>query len=170
MPRLFVAVWPPDDVLDTLAALRRPPAAGVKWTVREQWHVTLRFLGHLDDAGAVAEALAAVAPSVAATEVLLGPAVGRYGRRILHVPVAGLDEPAAAVIAATARLGRPPDDRRFSGHITLARVARGARCDLRELTGEAVSAKWHVGEFCLVESQLSPEGARYQVAERFRLS
>ena len=45
--RLFVAVWPPDDVIDVLADLPRPEVAGVRWTTRGQWHVTLRFLGHV---------------------------------------------------------------------------------------------------------------------------
>src|SRR5215210_1263063 len=103
MARLFVAVSPPEEVLDRIAALDRPEAAGVRWTDRGQWHVTLRFLGRVDDVTAAAEALAGVraAPAVAS----LGPAVGRFGHRVLHVPVAGLDAVAAAVVAATAHVG-----------------------------------------------------------------
>ena len=43
--RLFVAVWPPDDVLDLLAGLpgRRWLESGGR--AAAQWHVTLRFLG-----------------------------------------------------------------------------------------------------------------------------
>ena len=44
MPRLFVAVWPPDDVLDRLAVLPRPEVDGLRWTDQDHWHVTLRFL------------------------------------------------------------------------------------------------------------------------------
>ena len=47
MPRLFIAVWPPPDVVEQVAALPRPPVAGLRWTEPEQWHVTLRFLGAL---------------------------------------------------------------------------------------------------------------------------
>ena len=32
MARLFVAVWPPDDVLDAVAALERPAQDGLRWT------------------------------------------------------------------------------------------------------------------------------------------
>jgi 2'-5' RNA ligase len=45
--RLFVAVWPPNDVVDVLADLPRPDVAGVRWTTQGQWHVTLRFLGQV---------------------------------------------------------------------------------------------------------------------------
>ena len=167
MPRLFVAVWPPDDVLDRLAVLPRPEADGLRWTEREQWHVTLRFLGPVDDVAPVVEALAGL--DVSGTEAELGPAVGRFGQRILHVPVAGLDDIAAAVLGATADLGKPPDGRPFTGHVTLARVARNAKADLRGVTGAPVEAEWEVGDVCLVESQLAPKGARYEVLERFTL-
>ena len=51
MPRLFVAVALPPDVLEIIEGLDRPPVEGLRWTDREQWHVTLRFLGAVDDAG-----------------------------------------------------------------------------------------------------------------------
>ncbi|HJV08482.1 MAG TPA: 2'-5' RNA ligase family protein, partial [Acidimicrobiales bacterium] len=101
MPRLFVAVWPPDDVLDLVAALERPDVAGLRWTRPDQWHVTLRFLGETELAPVVAALGHVDAPPATAT---LGPAVGRFGHRVLHVPVAGLDSVASAVVAATAGL------------------------------------------------------------------
>jgi RNA 2',3'-cyclic 3'-phosphodiesterase len=163
--RVFLAVWPPDEVLDRLAALERPQTEGLRWTRRDQWHVTLRFLGSMPDAAAVTEALRGL--DLPPAHAVLGPAVDRFGRRILHVPVAGLDEVAAGVVGATTGLGRPPDDRPFSGHITLARVSDRARVDLRPLTGSAIEATWWVEGVCLVESRLSPHGARYDVLDEF---
>ena len=170
MPRLFVAVWPPPDVLDRLEALDRPAVAGLRWTRRDHWHVTLRFLGSVAEVEPVAERVAAAARSVAVTEAVLGPAVGRFGRRVLHVPVAGLDPVAAAVVAATGSAGRPPDDRPFSGHVTLARVVEKASVDLRPLTGAAVEGRWPVTEVCLVRSDLSGPAPRYEVEAAFPLS
>ena len=171
MPRLFVAVWPPEDVLNRLAVLPRPEVDGLRWTDQDHWHVTLRFLGWVDDVEPVRAALAGGA-LVAGGPVaaVLGPTVDRFGQRILHVPVAGLDGIAAAVVQSTAHLGKPPDDRPFNGHITLARAARDARVDLRPLTGSAITAEWHVEAVCLVESRLAPSGAAYDVLERFELA
>jgi RNA 2',3'-cyclic 3'-phosphodiesterase len=167
MARLFVAVEPPGEVLDRIAALERPMVPGVRWTDRGQWHVTLRFLGRVDDVAAAAEALAAVraAPTVAT----LGPAVGRFGQRVLHVPVAGLDSVAAAVVGATAHVGEPPEERPFAGHLTLARVTGRAKVDLRPLAGQPVEGSWPVEDVCMVQSHLSPKGARYEILDRVAL-
>jgi RNA 2',3'-cyclic 3'-phosphodiesterase len=79
--RLFVAVWPPAEVLDRLEALPRVELAGCRWTIRAQWHVTLRFLGEADP-DVAAEALATLpsssssfdaAPSPRACEAPLAP-------------------------------------------------------------------------------------------------
>ena len=162
-----MAVWPPDDVLGAVAALDRPDVPGLRWTRPEQWHVTLRFLGRVETVDEAETALATVTapPAIAA----MGPAVGRFGQRVLHVPVDGLADVAGAVVAATVGVGEPPEDRPFAGHLTLARVARGAKVDLRPLAGQPVAGRWEVSELCLVESHLSPRGARYEVVSRFPL-
>lgn len=153
-----------------MAGLDRPSVTGLRWTTPQQWHVTLRFLGHVDDARPVVEALAGVGRrGPGPVDAVLGPATGRFDQRILHVPVGGLEGVAGEVIAATAHLGRPPEDRPFAGHITLARVARGARVDLRPLAGMPVSGTWTVTDVCLVESHLSSAGARYEVVGRVPL-
>lgn len=173
MPRLFVAVWPPADLVGRLAALPRPDVPGLRWTTPEQWHVTLRFLGRVEEGQveSVVEALAGVAAAQAAQVVPVraaaGPATGRFGHRVLHLPVDGLGGLARAVAAATAGVGEPPEDRAFSGHLTLAR-AKG-RVNLRPLMGMPVAAAWPVDEVALVESRLSAAGARYDVVARFPL-
>src|SRR6201993_2147363 len=53
--RLFVAIAPPPTVLDELDALVEPLRArrfDLRWTNREAWHVTLAFLGQVDEAAA----------------------------------------------------------------------------------------------------------------------
>ena len=121
MPRLFVAVWPPDDVIRALAAMARPAAVGVRWTEPERVHVTLRFLGDCDEAGAADVLRSARLP---AARVILGPAVERLGRGVLVVPAHGLEELAASVIAVTRHLGLPPPERAFRGHLTVGRFKR----------------------------------------------
>jgi len=167
MPRLFVAVELPSEVLDVVGALPRPAVDGLRWTSREQWHVTLRFLGSVEDVDGVATALGSV--RVPHRAAVLGPEIGRFGQRVLHIPVTGLDDVAVAVVEATAAVGRPPEDRPFAGHVTLARVRGRRRVDLRPLTGAGVEATWPVDAVTLFESRLHPKGARYEVVARFPL-
>ncbi len=167
--RLFVAVWPPDEVVERVAALDRPEVVGLRWTSPAQWHVTLRFLGRAD----VGEARAALGDLVVPTapvEAVVGPTVGRFGQRVLQVPVSGLDGLAAAAVSATAAVGEPPEDRPFAGHLILARVAKSAKVDLRALAGQAITGTWAVTEVTLVQSHLSSAGATYEVVSHCPLS
>nr|MDQ3757176.1 RNA 2',3'-cyclic phosphodiesterase [Actinomycetota bacterium] len=139
---------------------------GLRWTTEQQWHVTLRFLGEAD-VEAAAHALASVRYPRRPVAVL-GPDVGRLGRSVLHVPVAGLDDLAAAVVAATAGVGSPPPDRPFRGHLTLGRSRKG-RASPALPAGGPVTGRWEVDEVTLVASRLHPEGAQYSVVRRLAL-
>ena len=163
MARLFVALWPPDDVLDAVEALPRFPLAGARWTTRKQWHVTLRFLGSAD-VGVAAAALDALVAAPCTAE--LGPRPIRLGRSVLMLPVAGIDAVAAAVVHTTAHVGVPPDTRPFRAHLTLAESRRGKppRLDAE------LHAHWPVTEVALVESHLHPAGARYETVYTVRLT
>lgn len=121
---MFVAVWPPREVVEALAALPRPGVPGLRWTRPDQWHATLRFLGSVEEQEA-RQAFGRIQAG-APVEVIAGPETGRFGRRVLHVPVDGLEGLAASVVAATAGVGQPVEHRPFSGHLTLARVELSA--------------------------------------------
>ncbi len=163
--RLFVAVWPPESVLELLLGIDRPDVKGVRWTSEPQWHVTVRFLGEVEDPAPVADALRAVPGRLRAgggTEVraVLGPTTAWFpGRQVLQVPVAGLDVLAGEVGAVTSAWGEP-DDRRFSGHVTLARARR--QPGPASLAGASLAATWRVRAFELVSSDLGAGGARYE--------
>jgi 2'-5' RNA ligase len=165
--RLFLAVWPPSPVLSALGTLDRRPHPDLRWTTPEQWHCTIRFFGRC----APEEVLAAWAPMAAAgpAEAVLGPATAAFGRRVLHVPVTGLDALAASAATATGRVGEPPDPRPFQGHITLAR-ARGRAADLGALVGVPVTGRWPVEAVELVASRLGAGGSRYEVLARLQLT
>lgn len=157
-----MAVWPPDDVLDAIAALPRPTTPRVRWTSRDQWHVTLRFMGDAD-VEAVVRALASV--KAGRCDAVLGPNVKRLGRGVLCVPVVGLEDLAEAVVAATADLGRPPDHRSFRGHVTLARMDGRARPRIDSV----ISHRWPVATFALVRSHLGGGPARYETVAMWPL-
>jgi RNA 2',3'-cyclic 3'-phosphodiesterase len=151
--RLFIAVWPPDEIVDRLRALARPEHPEVRWTLPEQWHVTLRFLGEVDAAPPLPS-------SWPAAEAVLGPVSRRLDRHVLAVPVAGLDGLAAAVAVAG-----EGDRRRFTGHLTLAR-ARGRASIPPSLAGAPVEGRWPVDEVTMVRSHLGRGPARYEILER----
>lgn len=157
MPRLFVAVEPPPEVLDRIAALPRPDEPGVRWTRPEHWHVTLRFLGEAPLDAAV-DALARLDAPVTVAE--LGPVVSRLGRNVVCLPVRGLDALATAVGEVTAEVGEPPDPRPFTGHLTLARLKHRGACGL---AGTPFSATFPVTEVRLVRSELTAEGPVHTV-------
>ena len=164
--RLFVAVRPPDVVLEQLAALPRPERTPARWTSRAQWHVTLRFLGNVEDPAPVIEALERAADTLAPLDVTMGPRPGVLGRQVVYLPVTGLEQVAARVVETTAGFGDPPQRRRFRGHLTLART-KGGVVDLSQL---ALAASWRVGEIELIRSHLGAGPARYEVLSSFTLT
>jgi 2'-5' RNA ligase len=165
--RLFVAVVPPPEVLDALAALPRPERKGVRYTTGGQWHVTLRFLGTAPIATAVQALGCVTAPPVLAHA---GPVTARLGRYVVCLPVDGLLDLARAVVDATAAIGRPPDTRPFRGHVTVARLARAAPRRLEDLVGHPLDARFPVSEIHLMRSVLGPGGSVYDSLAVQRLS
>jgi RNA 2',3'-cyclic 3'-phosphodiesterase len=162
--RLFVAVLPPAPVIEPLQALPRPDNGSVRWTTPSQWHVTVRFLGEVGHPSEVVEAVTGAVGSVGSTavEAWLGPVTAWFpGHHVLQVPVAGLDDIAARVRAATGRWGAP-DERPYSGHLTLART-RGREAPPRGLDGAPISVGFTVDAVTVMESALDPGGARYRV-------
>ncbi len=146
----------------------RPQRPGLRWTTEDQWHVTLRFLGEM--ATPEEEALRAGLGRIAARAATLAASAGPCPRALGPVwvlPVAGLDELAEAIIAATRDIGQPPPHRPYRGHLTLARARRPGL--LRGLPNAAVGGAWTVTDITLVRSHLGSGGARYDVIGGFPL-
>jgi 2'-5' RNA ligase len=157
--RLFVALWPPATVVEALRVLPRDAHPDVRWTTEDQWHVTLRFLGSVDDVDGVVAALAAVRhPPV---DVAVGPATTRLGEGVVMLPASGVDSLAAAMPF--------PTDRPFTGHLTVARI-RGRRTRVNHLSGVPFAASWRATSFALVRSQTRPTGAVYDDIATFLLA
>ena len=118
MARLFIAVWPTEEVVAELSSLPRKDQEGIRFVPAEKWHITLRFLGE-SEPDEVINALGDA--TVATARAHLGPAVELMAERALVVPVKGLDALADTVEKLTSHIGKTPR-RRFVGHLTLARV------------------------------------------------
>ena len=115
--RLFVAVWPARGRRPRCcSALDRPDDPGVRWTTRDRWHVTLRFLGEVDRprsavVGRCAPCAAASSPQGATGRRSLGP---RHGAVPGPAGAPGARWPASTALAGagsarpTARRVRTP--------------------------------------------------------------
>ncbi len=157
MARLFVAIWPPDDVLDRLADMDRPKDQGVKWVPQENLHITLRFLGDAEEDEVIDRLDQVLLPAATA---VIGPAFDLLGERSLISPVAGVDDLAAVVRQTLRGVGTERERKRFQGHITVARLARRARPS--RSAGRRFDATFDVTEVALVSSTLHDTGAIYE--------
>jgi 2'-5' RNA ligase len=167
MPRLFVAVRPPPEVLAMLSALERPAVPGVRWSAPEQWLVKLRPLGRVADrlVPALRDALAAELDGAPAAACRLGPATRRLGGQWLGVPVSGLDDLAAVVFEATEPLVPVTHPQPFRADVVLAR----GRVP-RELAGRPVAGSWTARSVSLVADRSPPGGVRLVELASFRLA
>jgi 2'-5' RNA ligase len=177
MSRAFVAVMPPDDVLDAVGnVLRRLEVPGARITRRDQWHLTLQFLGNRAELDPVTAALGELA--LRPGSVRLGDFGGFPKERRARVLWLGvveggpfLTQLVAAVGALLAPLGYAPEEREYHPHLTLARWK--APADLREavaaLETGPVGPAWTVDEVVLFESFTRSTGAEHVERARFRL-
>jgi RNA 2',3'-cyclic 3'-phosphodiesterase len=176
MMRLFVALTLPDVVADGLILLQGG-IPGARWSTREQLHLTLRFIGEVDgrDAGAIDDALASIrAPRF--TLELKG--VGEFGGKNPRALWAGVRDGAPVehlqrkVESAVQRVGLPPEERKFSPHVTLARL-KGAPRErvITFLSAHALyaSGPFEVNAFTLYSSTLTPNGSLYTPERLYRL-
>jgi RNA 2',3'-cyclic 3'-phosphodiesterase len=177
MARAFVAVRPPETVLDAVARVVEDlDVPNVRSTTRDQWHVTIQFLGNQADVDAVAHALSRLA--LRAGRVRLGGGGAFPSARRARVLWLGLSEGdewfvqcAAAVGALLAPLGHEPEKRPFHAHLTLARAkaAMDLRRTVEQLGNSPVGDAWTAGEVVLYESRLQRSGARYEPRSTVRL-
>jgi 2'-5' RNA ligase len=168
LTRVFVAVSLPDAVLDAVEGRVARIAVPGRLTTRDQWHLTLQFLGNRADVDAVAAALDGL--DEVGGEVRIGGA-GAFPRAtrgtVLWLGVveggAVLERLAEAVALRTASLGHERETRPYRPHVTLARGR--APSDLRDAIaalGDApVGPAWRVEAVTVYESRTRREGAQY---------
>jgi 2'-5' RNA ligase len=178
---LFVAVDMPPEVASALEQAVRPWRERLgtgRWVPRENWHVTLKFLGRTwprlrpvvervcrDVAGGTAP----FGVGVAGLGIFPGP--GRA--RVLW---AGLGDPDGRLTELASRLDAnlaqefPPEKRAFTPHLTVARFNPPIpmREHAEELSATVIDApEFVVDRLVLYRSHLSPRGARYEPLEEF---
>ena len=176
MARAFVAVRLPDVVLDAVAERVAQASMPGRRTTRDQWHVTLQFLGDHADVDAVAAALDGIDEAGGRAQLGGAGAFPDAARaRVLWLGFAegakALAAVASAVAERTASLGHEADPRPFLPHLTLARFRDPA--DVRRVIAafgdEPVGPAWNLDALTVYESERLTDGARYTERARIRL-
>lgn len=174
--RLFVALPLPEPIAQGLL-LMQGGVPGARWSVREQLHLTLRFIGEVDgrDATAIDDALASIrAPHF--TLELKG--IGEFGGKNPRALWAGVREASQVehlrrkIESALQRVGLPPEERKFTAHVTLARLRNAPRERvITFLTTHALysSQPFELKTFVLYSSLTTPNGGLYRAERSYAL-
>ncbi len=176
MPRLFTALEVPRNVAMSLSLLRGG-LPGARWIDVENYHITLRFIGDVDNrtADEIVDRLDRIdRPEFQAQ--LTG--IGSFGSKKPHSVWAGVSvSPDMLALQAEIericqRIGLPPDPRKFMPHVTLARL-KNCRLDdvVHYLSGRGnfYTAPFNVSRFVLMSSKESVGGGPYLTEEIFSL-
>jgi RNA 2',3'-cyclic 3'-phosphodiesterase len=176
MIRLFVGLRPPAAIRAQLLGLMGG-IPGARWQDDDQLHITLRFIGDVDERAAEDAALALSSVHWPPLELALA-GVGAFDKRgRINAVWAGVrpKEPLAAlhrkIDQALVRAGQPPEGRAYLPHITLARMNSPTEAVERFVEAHAglASTSFTLDHFFLFESSLGHEGARYDAVARYPL-
>jgi 2'-5' RNA ligase len=178
MIRLFVGVGLPADVRMRLSALGAG-VPGARWVPEENLHLTLRFIGEVTegDAEDIHDALMSIRTK--AFDITLA-GVGHFeSKGQVHTLWAGIEKnPELTALrdrieSAMVRLGLEPEERRYTPHVTLARLRDTPVHRVQEfLTAHALfrAGPVPVDHFTLFSSYLQGSGPIYSAEAEYPLS
>ncbi len=177
MPRLFTALEIPRDAALSLSLLRGG-LPGARWIDVENYHLTLRFIGDVEGhfADEIANALDRVRRP--AFQLKLS-GVGAFGSKKPHSIFAGAENSPdltalqGEIDRICQRLGVPADPRKFTPHVTLARLRNTSPIEVAHYLsarGNFSTAPFKVGRFVLMSSRDSVGGGPYVIEEVWPLA
>ena len=190
--RAFVALELPEDAratcAETMARARNQLGAEarlVRWVDPEGIHLTMKFLGSVrgERIGEIVDSLARDLADSVTAELAIGslrmfpdPRAPRVIWLTLQGDLAGLRASQERVEVALTPLGFPREKRPFQPHLTLGRVREGTTMEqltqighLASVWPAATGQPFHVTSISLMQSHLSPGGARYTRIAAFPL-
>jgi 2'-5' RNA ligase len=177
MPRLFTGIEIPWSIGERLA-LMRSTLDGARWVEPSEYHITIRFFGDMDIHRA-RDLVAALetAPRIQPFQLQLA-GLGSFGGgepRAIFVKVRGGEELEALQKSherIARRHGFPPEPRKFTPHVTLARL-RGTSPETvaryLDFYGGFFCEPFRVGKISLLSSRSGSGGGPYVVEDEFPL-
>jgi 2'-5' RNA ligase len=177
MPRLFTGIEIPPNIAQSLAMMRGG-LPGARWIDAENYHLTLRFIGDIDDALARDIAGMLGGAQRAPFELRLDGLLSFGGRKpralVAAIPqVTPLMELQAEHERLLQRLGLEPEGRKYTPHVTLARLRDSSSrqvADYLAARGHYRSASFEVSRFVLFSSRASVGGGPYIVEAAYPLA
>ncbi len=176
MPRLFTGVEVPEDIALALSFLRGG-LPGARWIDPENYHVTLRFVGDIDPrtADEIADALSHIDRSGFTLRIEGVEAFGSHKPHAIVARIAAsraLADLQAEQERIMQRLGLPAETRKFTPHVTLARLRGVSQRDVATylaLRGGFTTRPFEVDRFVLFSSRDSVGGGPYLLEEAYPL-
>lgn len=187
--RCFIAIDIDEKTRAAIADLQKQLAAkvdikkgDVKWVEPDNIHLTLKFLGEIDDAK-IPE-ISGITERVAAAHnkfTLDVETVGSFGGKSAKVVWVGAGKGADKLLALQKNLdehltlaGYPSEEREFSAHLTLCRV-RNPKAGIKLADACKAFENYKLGSIsadalCVYQSQLTPAGPIYTLLASYKLS
>jgi 2'-5' RNA ligase len=177
MPRLFTGIEIPSGIAEALNMLRGG-LPGARWIERENYHITLRFLGDIDDRAANDAAAMLADIRKPAFNLHFDGLASFGGRKPRSVYAQVAAEPALNELQdeqerLMRRIGLEPETRKFTPHVTLARLRATSSLDVADYLsarGFFRTAPFPVTRFVLYSSRASTGGGPYVVEESYPLT
>lgn len=176
MPRLFTGLEIPDDLAFSLS-LFKGGLSGARWIDPDNYHITLRFIGDID--GGMARDIAHMLEGVRRRPLTLSVdglrIFGGDRPRALVASIAQsreLQELQAEHERIMRRCGMPPETRKFTPHVTLARLRDTSPRQAAEflaLRGPLFAPSFTADEFVLFSSRASTGGGPYIIEAAYPL-
>ncbi len=176
MPRLFTGIEIPTGLAEALDMLRGG-LPGARWIDRENYHITLRFIGDVDDVAAreAAQVLGQVRrPAFDLHLDGLASFGGRKPRAVVAnvAPEQALFDLQAEHERLMRRIGLEAEARKYTPHVTLARLRGSSSVDVADYLsarGLVRTAPFRVSEFVLFSARASTGGGPYVVEASYAL-